>query len=163
MGKLFATNETVFMRDYGLATVTGYARGDHAGQVAEISANEAPQFYLVRFEGGKATVPLATADDILRPLISKSEALEFLEILREKEVPVPDENALIAQSKRITGEGSAKEHAEFLRCLYSLNKEKHIHRAAIFLYEGLVLSELALVLGESREAIQTEMRKLHWQ
>jgi RNA polymerase-interacting CarD/CdnL/TRCF family regulator len=105
-------------------------------------------------------IPIATADAMMRPLVSRDTALERLKILRRERVqPGAELEMSSRRMQRVLREGSPAEHAEFLRQLYALPETTFRQQKAILTFEDLAIAEIAEVLGEKEDALTSEMRR----
>lgn len=114
--------------------------------------------------GARVFVPVRNAGAVLRPLASKEEAATDLEILRQKDVD-PDRRAHRQQQEeqeRVLRDGDRVAVASHLRRLYAKKTPAtESQMRSIRTLERLVLDEIALVLGLSRDDLEAEMRQRH--
>lgn len=153
-----------------------YKQGDHViylrCAVAKIAGREMMEAASEKCEcltldlpsGAKVFVPLRSAETMLRPLASRAEAETDLEILRQEGVEADNRAQRQRQEDqdRILRSGTRIEVASLLRRLYAKKTPAtETQMKAIRTIEGLVLDEIALVLGLSRGDLEAEMRQRH--
>jgi hypothetical protein len=107
-----------------------------------------------------ACVPMDQAERTLRPLVDRAAAERMLEALRAPEPPAPvTGEPLLERGKRVVHSGTPLDHAWFLRELYGLPVPLAEPMAqGVQFFGGLVLGEVAEVLGTPRAELERELR-----
>jgi hypothetical protein len=161
-GQPFEVGETLFLASAGVVRLVDLAARDARGKPAPYDPSSGPPvFYVVQGDEVTACVPVAQGQQTLRPLVAAPLAQEMLDVLRGPELPLSTE-ALLERGKRIVHEGSPLEQAQLLRELCGLPAPLSETLAmSLRFVAGLVLPEIAQVLGLSRAALEEELRKRH--
>ncbi len=158
----FALGDWLFLSSVGLVRVVGHAGKDATGRPGPLAPGAAPVFYAL--EGGEQTalVPLSRAGELLRPLVSEGEALELLALLNRDAPSTTWTETFVLRGQRVTGHGTALEHASLLRELYALPGPLSSEQAkGLASFERLVLPELAHVLGRELAPLVAELHLRH--
>lgn len=160
-----ASGSWVVLRGYGVARVDGRAVRGPTGEPPEAATGPLCDAYHLRLELGQrsAYVPVASANDRLRPLVTAAVAEQVLRALRKKASVRPTAAELEpARFFPTLQSGSPVEHAELLRRLYAVPcpVDVHAHRC-VRLLESRLLGEAALVLGLAFDDLVAEMRHTH--
>lgn len=146
--------------------------GHGVGKVTAIEIKEIlgqkQSFYSIQiFETGmKIMVPKDNVKSVgLRPIISKDEAAQVLEILRQKEVKIDNQtwNRRYREYMEKIRTGSVFEIAEVLRDLFLLKVDKELsfgERKMLDTARGLLLKELTLATSESELFSEEDVRSI---
>lgn len=160
MNLRYGLGERVFLASAGVVTVQGHAAQGEGGKPSPLKPGEAPAFYVVGNDDVTACVPVDQAERTLRPLVDRATADRMLQVLREPAPPAPPtQESVLDRGKRVVHSGSPLDHAWFLRELYGLPLPLSEPLAqGLKFFTGLVLREIAAVLGESVETLERELR-----
>ena len=128
-------------------------------------------FYILKIldNGMKIMVPMLQAQQVgLREIISKEEADEVFDILREKEISVDTTtwNRRYREYMEKIKTGSVFEVAEVLRDLYLLKMEKDLsfgERKMLDTARNLLIKELSLAKKMDENAVEDEFRRIFQQ
>jgi len=156
----YSPGDTVFLASAGVVKVQGYAAQGERGAPAPLPPGQAPAFYVVANAEVTACVPVDQAERTLRSLVDRATAERMLQALRQPEPPAPvTGEALLERGKRVVHSGTPLDHAWFLRELYGLPVPLAEPMAqGVQFFGGLVLAEIAEVLGTPRPDLEREMR-----
>ena len=156
----FEIGQRVALRSVGLATITDFAGGTAARDAHPLAPGEQATFYVASTPSRVSVIPIATAHELLRPLIAADEARDLLQRLRVDNVePGAELDSMVTKrSRHVVDNGTPADHADFLRELYALPEVDHRQAMAIVAYEDFVLAEIAEVLGEDYATLEAEMR-----
>ena len=145
------------------------------GEVTSIEKKEIggthQMFYILKIldNGMKIMVPMLQAQQVgLREIISKEEADEVFDILREKEISVDTTtwNRRYREYMEKIKTGSVFEVAEVLRDLYLLKMEKDLsfgERKMLDTARNLLIKELSLAKKMDENAVEDEFRRIFQQ
>jgi CarD family transcriptional regulator len=128
-------------------------------------------FYILKIldNGMKIMVPMLQAQQVgLREIISKEEADEVFDILREKEISVDTTtwNRRYREYMEKIKTGSVFEVAEVLRDLYLLKMEKDLsfgERKMLDTARNLLIKELSLAKKMDENQVEDEFRRIFQQ
>jgi len=146
--------------------------GHGVGEVTSIETkkimDESHSFYTIRIleSGMKIMVPKSNAKSVgLRPIISRTEAGQVLDILREKDVKIDNQtwNRRYREYMEKIKTGSVYEIAEVLRDLYLLKVDKELsfgERKMLDTARNLLLTELSLATSKDELSAQDEVKAI---
>jgi hypothetical protein len=159
--KQFEVGLRVALRSVGLGTITDYAARAADGRPRPCAAGEEPAFYVVASATRVTCVPIATAHELIRLLVSSETASDMMQRLRAGAIAAGEGLASMTtpRAMAVMADGDPAAHADFLRELYALETIDHRQGMAILTFEDMVLDEVAEVLGADRAALEAEMRE----
>ncbi len=146
--------------------------GHGVGKVLSIDTKEIMgsklDFYCVQIieTGMRVMVPKNNVGSVgLRPIISKEQALEVFEILKQKNVKVDTQtwNRRFREYTEKIKTGSVKEIAEVLRDLFVLKLDKELsfsEKKMLDSAKGLLIKELALAVDHEDLRAEEEVRAI---
>jgi CarD family transcriptional regulator len=124
--------------------------------------NEMIPYYVIYLEGSDMTVmvPVEKAEDMrIRAIVDRDIAQQALQLLGEGYDPIPsDWKQRYEMNLAISKKGSIIDNATVVRTLYHRSKVKELPILERKLYDStlkLLEDELALSLGESKEAVES--------
>ena len=136
-------------------------------QTKNLGGRERSFFILKVIENGmKIMVPVDTAQASgLRPIISKKEAREVMDILRSDEVAVKSQpwNRRYREYMEMLKSGSPFEVAKVLRDLFRLKGDKDLsfgERRLLDTAKALLVAELALALKTKEASIESDLKTI---
>ncbi len=158
MTEPFSLGQWLFLSSVGLVRVVGHAGRDANGKPGPLAPGAPPAFYALEGPEQTALVPVARASELVRPLVGVDEARSLLALLLADAPPATWTEALVQRGQKISGHGSALEHAQLLRELYALGGPLSSEQAkGLAFFERLVLPELARVLGRELAPLVAEL------
>jgi CarD family transcriptional regulator len=160
---LFKVGDKAVYPAHGVGEVTSIEKKEIGGSLQT--------FYILKIldNGMKIMVPMLQAQQVgLREIISKEEADEVFDILREKEISVDTTtwNRRYREYMEKIKTGSVFEVAEVLRDLYLLKMEKDLsfgERKMLDTARNLLIKELSLAKKIDENAVEDEFRRIFQQ
>jgi RNA polymerase-interacting CarD/CdnL/TRCF family regulator len=138
---------TVIVRGRGLGTVKEIRDGVLVVDETELKPGEVSQF----------EVPVASASDAIRSVVTRAEAERMLSLLATKPPRLPIAGDRAAAYRRAYRKGELEEQVRLLAAMYTGKAEppENQYQERI---EKVVYGELAFVLGLSRKALRAKIR-----
>lgn len=137
-------------------------RGKALGQIKELTAGNIviDEADLEEGEESRFEVPIASAADVLRSMITAAEAQSMLDQLAKKR-PTADKRPMAERSvayRRIHKSGDIAEQIKTLGAIYGHPHPEQPEKQYSSLLEKVIFPELAHALKRSRKAIKAEVR-----
>ncbi len=160
---VFKVGDKAVYPAHGVGEVTAIEKKEIGGSLQT--------FYILKIldNGMKIMVPMLQAQQVgLREIISKEEADEVFDILREKEISVDTTtwNRRYREYMEKIKTGSVFEVAEVLRDLYLLKMEKDLsfgERKMLDTARNLLIKELSLAKKMDENQVEDEFRRIFQQ
>lgn len=160
MSVTFSVGDNAVYPGHGVGEVT-------AIETKEIFGNK-QTFYTIKIleSGMKIMIPRDNVENVgLRPIISRQEAGEVIDILKQKDVKIDNQtwNRRYREYMEKIKTGSVYEIAEVLRDLFLLKVDKELsfgERKMLDTARGLLLKELSLATGRTELESQEEVRAI---
>ena len=155
----FKVGDKTVHRAHGVGEITSIEEKRIKGQ--------AQSFYVIHIveSGMKVMVPTESADGLLRPIISRSDAKIVVETLKQDEVAVTAQpwNRRYREYMEMLNSGSPVEVAKVLRDLSRLRGEKELsfgERRLLEQARNLLVAELALARRCKEQKVEKELDAL---